>query len=90
MDAGQTKLFLLLQTEQYDTALSLINSDGVDNDHAFEQAYSLYRLQHEAEARKALEAIKEEKDDSDRGVVHLEAQLVRPRTYSLIRILLVL
>ncbi|KAF5374696.1 hypothetical protein D9615_008926 [Tricholomella constricta] len=71
-DANRTKLFLLLQTEQYDAALSLIDKNG---QHAFEQAYSLYRLQHEGEAKKVLEEIRQEKGDTDRGVVHLEAQL---------------
>ncbi|KAF8058543.1 hypothetical protein FPV67DRAFT_1565451 [Lyophyllum atratum] len=71
-DANQTKLFLLLQTEQYDAALSLIDSGG---QHAFERAYSLYRLPHEEEARQVLQETKGEKGDDDRGVVHLEAQL---------------
>jgi signal recognition particle subunit SRP72 len=75
-DAIQTKLFLLLQTEQYNPALVLIDAGDNTARHAFEQAYSHYRLQHEAEAEDILRAIKEEKGDEDRGLLHLEAQLV--------------
>ncbi|GLB38054.1 putative TPR-like repeat [Lyophyllum shimeji] len=72
IDANQTKLFLLLQAEQYDAALSFIeNSDQ----HAFEKAYSLYRLQQEDEARQVLQEIKQQEGEEDRGVLHLEAQL---------------
>ncbi|KAH9485763.1 Signal recognition particle subunit SRP72 [Psilocybe cubensis] len=73
-DARQTKLFLLLQTEQYNAALNLI---ATDNTHAYEKAYSLYRLQRESEARNILESIKGERGENDRGIVHLEAQLAR-------------
>ncbi|KAL4079044.1 hypothetical protein J3A83DRAFT_4085447 [Scleroderma citrinum] len=74
-DALQTKLFLLLQTEQYDEALSLID-DANDkySDFAFEKAYALYRLQREAEAATVLDKMKENEGDH-RGVLHLEAQL---------------
>jgi len=75
VDAQQTKLFLLLQTEQYSAALSLIESHSDPNQHAYERAYSLYRMQRESEARDILEDIKEAKGEDDRGVVHLEAQL---------------
>ncbi|KAF8959983.1 hypothetical protein BDZ97DRAFT_1906063 [Flammula alnicola] len=75
VDARQTKLFLLLQTEQYNAALSFIDSDDDTNHHAYERAYSLYRLQRESEAKEILEVIKEEKGEDDRGIVHLEAQL---------------
>ncbi|KDR69905.1 hypothetical protein GALMADRAFT_77126 [Galerina marginata CBS 339.88] len=71
-DALQTKLFLLLQTEQYNAALTLIDSD---DDHAYERAYSLYRLQRESDARDVLEALRKQSDEDDRGIVHLEAQL---------------
>ncbi|KAF8161511.1 hypothetical protein B0H34DRAFT_796291 [Crassisporium funariophilum] len=75
-DARQTKLFLLLQTEQYSAALDLIDSDEDQNHHAYERAYSLYRLQHESEARNVLQAINDEADSADtRGLMHLEAQL---------------
>jgi len=77
VDARQTRLFLLLQTEQYDAALSFIDSDGNGGNHAYQRTYSLYRLQNEHEARKVLNDIKGEKVDGDRGLMHLEAQLVR-------------
>ncbi|KAF7974660.1 hypothetical protein HWV62_11548 [Athelia sp. TMB] len=74
-DALQTKLFLLLQTEQYDAALSLIAS-GNDEKHIYAKTYSLYRLQREAEATEGLDALKAEDDeDLERGAIHLEAQL---------------
>ena len=75
-DARQTKLFLLLQTEQYSAALSLIDTDDDDAHHAYEKAYALYRLSHESEARDVLESIKGDQNAEDsRGLVHLEAQL---------------
>ncbi|TFK45135.1 hypothetical protein BDQ12DRAFT_695377 [Crucibulum laeve] len=76
-DALQTKLFLLLQTEQYTPALALIDEIETSNkgEHAFERAYSLYRMQHEDEAREVLKELKEGNGEEDRGVVHLEAQL---------------
>ena len=77
----QTKLFLLLQTEQYQPALSLIEHEGKNHDRAFEQSYSYYRLQREEEARQVLRTIKDEKGDDDRGVMHLEAQLARTFSY---------
>ena len=76
-DATQTKLFLLLHTEQYETALSIIG-DG----HDFEKTYSLYRLQREEEAQAGLDTLKAMHKDQDedsqeaKGVMHLEAQLV--------------
>ncbi|KAH7929553.1 hypothetical protein BV22DRAFT_1125649 [Leucogyrophana mollusca] len=73
-DALQTKLFLLLQTEQYDTALSLISGENDNPERAFERAYALYRLHHESEAAGALSDIREAKKEH-RGVVHLDAQL---------------
>lgn len=73
-DALQTKLFLLLQTEQYDASLALIEANDDKVSHEFERAYSLYRKQREPEAQKVLNAIKAEKGDDDRGALHLEAQ----------------
>ena len=73
-DALQTKLFLLLQTEQYNAALTLIDSN---DEYAFERAYSLYRSNQAAEAREALETTKKQKGQDERGALHLEAQLVR-------------
>ena len=72
-DARQAKIFLLLQTEMYAEALSLL--DAEDSKETYERAYTLYRLQRENEARDILEKIREGEDD-DRGTVHLEAQLV--------------
>lgn len=76
-DARQTKLFLLLQTEQYDAALSLIadSTTGDGPDYTFEEAYALYRLHREEEGATALSKIKGSEKDH-RGVLHLEAQLV--------------
>ncbi|KAL0955521.1 hypothetical protein HGRIS_001759 [Hohenbuehelia grisea] len=74
-DALQTKLFLLLQTEQYPAALDFIAQQGKHPQYAFEQAYSLYRLQRETEAREILDGIQGHAGDGYRGVMHLEAQL---------------
>ncbi|KAL0056687.1 hypothetical protein AAF712_016707 [Marasmius tenuissimus] len=71
-DALRTKLFLFLQTEQYTPALELIEKD---DDHAFEKAYVLYRMQDEEQAKNVLESLKESSGDSNRGAMHLEAQL---------------
>ncbi|KAJ8515826.1 hypothetical protein ONZ45_g6810 [Pleurotus djamor] len=71
-DALQTKLFLLLQTEQYEAALDLIITHNKTAQYAFERAYSLYRLHREVEVVDQLEALN---DGGHRGVVHLEAQL---------------
>jgi signal recognition particle subunit SRP72 len=72
-DATQTKLFLLLQTEQYDNALALV--DG-QSSRGYENAYALYRLQREDDARAVLEKTETEADVDQRGVSHLEAQMV--------------
>ncbi len=83
-DALQTKLFLLLQTDQYAAALAMTELSSDENDdHTFEKAYSLYRLHMEADASRALEEIKGKGGESevDRGVLHLEAQLVRRLLY---------
>ncbi|CDO72671.1 hypothetical protein BN946_scf184985.g90 [Trametes cinnabarina] len=75
-DALQTKLFLLLQTDQYAAALTMIGGEDANGDvHAFEKAYSLYRLHREDEAESVLEKLKAEEQADDRGVLHLEAQL---------------
>ena len=72
-DALQTKLFLLLQTEQYSTALAL--ADSTEHPFEFGKAYALYRLHREHEAAAVLDEIKSAVGSS-RGVNHLEAQLV--------------
>ncbi|OSX61426.1 hypothetical protein POSPLADRAFT_1145059 [Postia placenta MAD-698-R-SB12] len=79
-DALQTKMFLLLQTEQYMPALSLIDSltlqgDVSSSNYEFEKAYSLYRVHREADATGVLEEIKNRDGNENRGVMHLEAQL---------------
>jgi signal recognition particle subunit SRP72 len=73
-EARQVKLFLLLQTEQNNEALDLIDSEELGHC-AFERAYTLYRLQREAEARDILEEVRKVQDD--RGAAHLDAQLVK-------------
>lgn len=74
-DALKTKLFLLLQTEQYDAALALI--DGGDQAATkFEKSYTLYRMHREPEARVVLGELRSQQSDH-RGALHLEAQLVR-------------
>jgi hypothetical protein len=72
-DAKQTKLFLLLQTEHYNDALSLLGDSNESS--AFERAYSLYRLQRLDEAAHLIAGIKQ-RHDQNRGALHLEAQLV--------------
>ncbi|KAI5987625.1 hypothetical protein EDD15DRAFT_2292095 [Pisolithus albus] len=72
-DALQTKLFLLLQTEQYEAALSLIGDDTLDH-RAFEKAYALYRFHKEEEASHVLQELKQSQK-GQRGVLHLDAQL---------------
>ncbi|OJT12169.1 Signal recognition particle subunit SRP72 [Trametes pubescens] len=76
-DALQTKLFLLLQTDQYLAALTLIGGEtgAAGDEHAFEKAYSLYRLHREDEATSVLDGLKETEQEDDRGLEHLEAQL---------------
>ncbi len=88
-DALQTKLFLLLQTDQYAAALAMTEalagpSSDTESDrdgHLFEKAYSLYRLHREEEATEVLRGVKEKSEaagkEVDRGILHLEAQLVR-------------
>src|ERR1700761_5417769 len=74
-DALKAKLFLLLQTERYNEALSLIEQLGGAN--KFEKAYSFYRLNREDDALQLTKELKDEGTKQDRGVAHLEAQLVR-------------
>lgn len=78
-DALQAKLFLLLQTEQYDAALALISENGSEGTgREFEKAYALYRLRRESDAGDVLSNVKGGHGPSDfhsRGIIHLEAQL---------------
>lgn len=73
----KTKLFLLLQTEQYDAALGMLQSfEDQAVQREFEKAYALYRLHRESEAAELLSHLKSAHGDYDRGVMHLNAQLV--------------
>ncbi|KAJ6481310.1 hypothetical protein C8R47DRAFT_595316 [Mycena vitilis] len=76
-DALQTKLFLLLTTDQSAAAISLIeslNGEGAKElRYTFERAYALYCLHKREEARAALAQDTDGVDE--RGVRHLEAQL---------------
>jgi hypothetical protein len=72
-DAKQTKLFLLLQTEHYNDALAILGESNESS--PFERAYSLYRLQRLDEAAQLVDGIKQ-RQDQNRGALHLEAQLV--------------
>ncbi|KAF9258373.1 hypothetical protein L218DRAFT_964539 [Marasmius fiardii PR-910] len=79
-DALRTKLFLFLHTEQYTSALEMIEKD--DTSHEYEKAYALYRMQNEEQARNVLDGLKGGNADGDRGAMHLEAQLCyRQGTY---------
>jgi len=76
-DALQTKLFLLLTTDQPAAAITLIESLSGEGSselpYTFERAYALYCLHKKDEARAALSQDAEGVDE--RGVRHLEAQL---------------
>ncbi|KAG7091481.1 hypothetical protein E1B28_010512 [Marasmius oreades] len=74
-DALRTKLSLFLHTEQYTSALELIEKDEDDSNHGFEKAYVHYRMQNEEQARNILDALKDGSGDDDRSAMHLEAQL---------------
>ncbi|KAJ7285341.1 hypothetical protein C8J57DRAFT_1170651 [Mycena rebaudengoi] len=73
-DALQTKLFLLLRTDQAAAALALIDSltgEGQDAlKYTFERAYALYCLQKMDDAHAALQ-----QEEDARGTQHLEAQI---------------
>ncbi|KAF9517637.1 hypothetical protein BS47DRAFT_1290620 [Hydnum rufescens UP504] len=79
-DTVRTKLFLLLQTDQYNPALDLletsnkaIEASGNSPGYQFDKAYVLYRLHREDEAREILLAMGD--DPLNRGVQHLDAQV---------------
>lgn len=76
VDALSTKLFLLLQTDQHEAALVVIDGEKDESKFAFERAYALYRSHEDTEAQEVIKTIKEQNAD-DRGLAHLEAQLVR-------------
>ncbi|ORX39803.1 hypothetical protein BD324DRAFT_615041 [Kockovaella imperatae] len=71
--AFQTLLFLHLQTDDYTSALDLVNATSKAQDEStlqFERAYCLYRLHREKEALSMLE-----KGSKGRKELHLEAQI---------------
>lgn len=72
-DALQAKLYLLLQTEQYAEALTLVDSLSNGSEHDFEKAYSFYKTNEKGKASDLLAAIGNEEH---RGALHLQAQLV--------------
>lgn len=74
-DALQAQLFLLLKTSKYQEALKV--TDGRPEMFRFERAYALYRVQREKEAEELL------KDERDRAVAFLKAQIVNPIFLSL-------
>lgn len=75
VDTIRTKVFLLLQTDQYQEALTLVeSSQGSLGD--FSKAYILYRLHREEEAAVILSDYFQKDGDGDRGTLHLDAQVV--------------
>ncbi|CUA66973.1 hypothetical protein RSOLAG22IIIB_02883 [Rhizoctonia solani] len=74
-DVVQTKLFLLLQTDQYARALEIVdNLSGGNESKQLEKAYLLYRLHKEKEAKAIVDQTKS-KGASDGGFAHLDAQI---------------
>ncbi|KAF9449258.1 hypothetical protein P691DRAFT_728233 [Macrolepiota fuliginosa MF-IS2] len=74
VDALRTKLFLLLQTDQYEPALAVIDREKDKSKLAFERGYALYRSHEDAEAQEVIKTLKKQ-NANDRGLAHLEAQL---------------
>lgn len=70
--AFQTLLFLHLHTDDYTSALAVLDSSSLASSLDFERSYCLYRLHREKEA---LEALKRSSGDG-RKEKHLEAQIV--------------
>lgn len=77
-DALDSKLFLLIQTDQYEAALELIKElpGPSDSSHLFEQAYLLYRLQKEDEAAEMVKRAQEANSYEPRALSNLDAQIV--------------
>lgn len=80
-DVLQTKLFLLLQTDQYSRSFEIVESmsSGAGSSKSstdLEKAYLLYRLHKEKEAKAIVDKVKEAGDVPSGGFDHLEAQLV--------------
>ncbi|KAG9050828.1 hypothetical protein FS837_001938 [Tulasnella sp. UAMH 9824] len=76
-DALESKLFLLIQTDQYEPALELIKElpGPSDSSHLFEQAYLLYRLQKEDEAAETVKRAQEAGSYEPRALSNLDAQI---------------
>ena len=83
VDTIRTKIFLLLQTDQYKEALSLVESSQ-DLLGDFGKAYVLYRLHREEEAASLLSHYFQKDGAADRGALHLDAQVVRSFPYLLV------
>lgn len=75
-EALSTKLFLLLQTDQYEAALVVIDRNKDKSKLAFERAYALYRSREDDEAQRVIQSLEQQNAD-DWGLAHLKAQLVR-------------
>ncbi|GJJ08421.1 hypothetical protein Clacol_002637 [Clathrus columnatus] len=79
IEALQTKLILLLQTEQYKLALELAQSLRDSNrssfQSAFGMAYALYRLNRELEASDVANSITPNGEHESRALMHLKAQI---------------
>jgi len=74
-DALSTKLFLLLQTDQYEAALVVIDRNKDKSKLTFERAYALYRSHEDDEAQRVIQSLEQNADDW--SLAHLKAQLVR-------------
>ena len=71
--AFQALLFLHLHTDDYASALNLVENPPLPADLPFERAYCLYRLHREQEA---LDILKNNIGEKGRREDHLEAQIV--------------
>ncbi|KAG9123217.1 hypothetical protein FRC07_000082 [Ceratobasidium sp. 392] len=79
-DVLQTKLYLLLQTDQYPRALGIVESasGGAGSSRSsseLEKAYILYRMHKEKEAKEIVDEAKGKENVPKDGFAHLEAQL---------------
>lgn len=83
--AFQTLLFLHLQTDDYASAIALLDNPPASSSLEFERAYCLYRLHREQEALDILTGI----NSSGRKQLHLEAQIVSLSICVLVRVLTV-
>lgn len=70
--AFQTLLFLHLHTDDYASALAVLDSSSLASSLEFERSYCLYRLHREKEALEILQKA----STTGRKVKHLEAQIV--------------